>query len=146
MQSLLFRYLPLGAVACCVSLGVSACASGSQAQDDQQLLPLTLLVSNQSPVIETVDISITVDDSTVVDQQFESGMQHSWQSFATSVAAGERRIRVVSRAGEAEADTVVSVDSARWAIISFLYDPGSINNPSDRTISIRLQSTAPRFK
>ncbi|MGH3346352.1 MAG: hypothetical protein ACRDO4_05175 [Nocardioides sp.] len=60
---------------------------------------LILYVSNQSFEDEVVDVTVTIDDVTVVDGDFHVEDQHNWVSFSLALPAGGHEITAESDSG-----------------------------------------------
>lgn len=66
---------------------------------DRDACDLLLRVSNNSPIDDPVRLSIRVDATDVIDQEFEYRREHYSEEFALMVGPGAHRLRISSDTG-----------------------------------------------
>ncbi len=99
-------------------------------KDQTQILPrvqngnFVLNVSNQSPELSPVDITIQIDGTQEVSDEFHVRNQHNWIEYTFQLSPGKHNIRAVSRKGDASLEQVVDLTKKLWAVIDFTYRPG----------------------
>jgi hypothetical protein len=93
---------------------------------DRDEADLLLYVSNQSFDDEEVQLTVAVDDVTVVDADFHVEGQHNWISFPLSLPAGVHQITAESDTGATMTKSFrVPGDQTRYAVIDHWGADGS---------------------
>jgi hypothetical protein len=80
---------------------------------------VTLYVSNQSFVIDPVDITVLIDGEIVVDDEFLVLGQHNWIEFPLEVSLGTHELIARSVIGDAEMVTEFTVDDRLYMVVDF---------------------------
>ena len=123
---------------------VSLAGCGQQSQPISDLLDpegnFTLYVSNQSFAIDLVDVKISIDKQTVVDQDFYVGNQHSWQVFQLSLIPGKHTLRAKSRKGKVRLERTFDVKGRHWAAVGFSYYPQTHYEPTPRKFTFYISN------
>ncbi len=91
---------------------VTGCASESE---------FILYVSDQSYELSPVDIKVYIDDKLVIDDNFEVGNQHNWESFDFKLKQGKHTIKAVTAEGIVFEDEF-TVLGKRWAVLNYWKD------------------------
>lgn len=87
--------------------------------------PFTLYVSNQSFDEPTVHITISIDDTVIVDQAFDVEGQHNWIAFEPQVGPGTHLLQATSDTGATfSVEFVLPDGEPRWAVVDY-WTPGS---------------------
>lgn len=106
-----------------LSLASLAALSGrADSGDDMDISPrpnFNLFISNQSFVMSNVDITISIDNVTVVNDRFPVGDQHLWRGFPITLSNGVHTLMAVTQTGQADLQTEFMVTSNHSAILSF---------------------------
>lgn len=101
----------------------------------------TLYVSNQSFVIDPVDIKLSIDSQDVVDQDFYGKNQHkNWRTYRLSLNPGTHILRVESKRGNARLEKTFEVKGRHWAAMSFFYYPPSHSEPTPRQFTFHISN------
>ncbi len=85
---------------------------------------LQLYVSNQSFDDDTVNIAVTIDGTTVVDEEFHVGNQHIWVNFPLVLRAGDRSVRARADTGVVLDETVTVPDGGTYYAVLQYWDEG----------------------
>ncbi len=92
------------------------------ATEDGQVEPVTLHVSNQSFDDPSVDVSISIDGTVVVDRQFDVEDQHNWVEFDLALPAGEHDVVASSDSGvETTFTFTTEEDEPRWLVVDYWF-------------------------
>jgi len=83
-------------------------------------IPLTLYVSNQSFIHYTIDITVVLDDKTVVSDTFDVEGQHSFHPFYLELGKGRHIIHVESDNG-VSLTREFEIDKETWIVVSYWY-------------------------
>lgn len=84
----------------------------------------TLYVSNQSFEDPTVEITVTIDGSVMVDRDFAVEGQHNWITFEPDVGPGVHTFHAISSTGaEFTTEFTLPADEARWAVLDYWFYP-----------------------
>lgn len=105
-----------------------------------------LYVSNQSFDRSPVDITVTVDDETVVDGDFAVGDQHDWKRYAITLSPGRHTLVATSIHGEATFEHTFETDGDHWAAVEYWYATGADGTPSGPQFSWLMQDTPIQFQ
>lgn len=98
---------------------------------------LVLYVSNQSFEVDPVDLEVTIDGATAVDQEFLVGSQHTWVPFGFDLPDGSHRVFVASTKGDAKGEIEIATVGAKQYLVVEYWAPGHI--------AIRASDTRPVF-
>lgn len=98
---------------------------------------LVLYVSNQSFEVDPVDLEVTIDGATALDQEFLVGSQHTWVPFGFDLPDGPHRVLVASTKGDAKAEIEVATAGAKQYLVVEYWAPGRI--------TVRASDTRPAF-
>jgi len=86
-------------------------------------------VSNQSDVINPVDIRVTIDSTVYIDQEFEVGDKHNWKEFTIELEKGPHTISVESNlANVTLEEQFVMTNDKHWGLLDYYNDPSRPNN------------------
>ena len=127
-----------------------ACTGGSS-DDPKQHLPrpttpsLTVLVSNQSFDLPTVDISIEIDGKLAISGDFKVEGQHTWVPFDFEIAPGNHTMKIVSDAGETTLEKTFVMDDRKWIVVNFWYYAAGSPEPTPQQFSFHLFDEQPAF-
>lgn len=87
--------------------------------------PFTLHVSNQSFEDSIVGIVVTIDDTIIIDQEFDVEGQHNWISFEPDVGPGQHTLTAVSSTGaEFATEFTLPESGSRFAVLDYWFYPG----------------------
>lgn len=84
----------------------------------------TLYVSNQSFVLDRVDIHVEIDGRLVVNRNFRVDTQHTFVPFKILLERGVHHIHIWSTKGGAELSTDFQLEEEDTAVITYWYKPG----------------------
>jgi len=88
-----------------------------------------LYVSNQSVVINPVDIKITIDSIVYIDQEFEVGDKHNWKEFAIKLEKGPHIIRAESDLADVILEEQFELTNDKhWSVIDYYNAPSRPSN------------------
>lgn len=82
-----------------------------------------LYVSDQSFAISPVDIKVFIDGDLVVNEKFEVGSQHSWQTFMLKLSPGRHKVFAESSNGHAKLEQTFEVNDKSWAALAYSFYP-----------------------
>jgi hypothetical protein len=105
-----------------LSLLAGACTDGAGTAEPRQHLPVpeaptfTLLVSNQSFDLETVDITARLDGQLAVTGDFAVEGQHTWIRFDFDLAPGDHTISLETEDGDTTLDQEFVMTSRNWGV------------------------------
>ena len=88
----------------------------------QAELNVTLYVSNQSFVIDPVDITVLIEGEIVVDDEFLVLGQHNWIEFPLAYPPGTYELIARSTIGDTELVTEFTVDERFYMVVDFWGD------------------------
>ena len=95
---------------------------------------IKLIVSNQSPDIPSVDISVSIDGRIVVNKDFPVKDQHHWEEFFTELSDGNHTIEIKANKGQVVLIDKFEVCNDKSPVIGveFFYQKGAgyENGPS----------------
>ena len=97
-----------------------------------------LYVSNQSFAVNPVDITVKIDGETIVSQDFDVGIQHTWVPFNLSLPSGKHTIQVKSKKGKASLKKTFEVKGMHWAVVGYWYYPKTHYMPTPKSFSFTL--------
>jgi hypothetical protein len=92
-----------------------AAASATPAGNHQFLL----YVANQSPDVNPVDIKVTIDGRTVIDQDFYSEGDNVWWQVEMFAVAGRHVLRASTTKGAATLRREFTVTGRHWAVLMY---------------------------
>jgi len=90
----------------------------------------TLYISNQSFIIDPVDIQVEMDGIIVVNDKFYVEDQHTFIPSELSLRQGMHQIRIWSVKGNAELSTEFELIDQDMAMITYWHSPNSIFDPT----------------
>jgi hypothetical protein len=128
-----------------------AACSGSGG-DPQQHLPrpanpsLTVLVSNQSFDLPTVDVEIEIDGKKAISGDFDVEGQHTWVPFDFAVTPGNHTMKMTTAAGEVTLDKTFVMDDRKWIVVNFWYYAAGSPEPTPPQFSFHLFDEQPLFE
>jgi hypothetical protein len=134
-----------------LALGLLVGCTGNDAGTQTQHLPrptnptFTLLVSNQSFDLPTVDIEIRIDNRLAVTGEFDVDGQHTWIPFDFDLAPGNHEIAVTSEAGDTSFEQAFLMDDRKWAVINFWYYSAGSPEPTPQQFSFHVFDEQPAF-
>ncbi len=107
-----------------VSAGVMAVLVGCSAGRVSQATPkgespVVIYVSNQTGEVNPVNIKVSIDQDSILNQDFLCGTGHNWSSFKLSLKEGRHQLVVTSSNGDAGLDVVFTVDKPTWLVIDY---------------------------
>ncbi|MFC1679153.1 hypothetical protein ACFL2T_02955 [Elusimicrobiota bacterium] len=105
-----------------------------------------LLVSNQSFAVTPVDIHISVDGKTIIDEMFEVGDQHNFKDIELQLPHGRHVLQVASRTGAARLSQEFFLSSELWGSVIYEYYPESHYSPTPRKFVFHTQNKRMLFK
>ena len=95
-----------------------------------------LIVSNQSFKIDPVDLIITVDSDTVVQDTFFVGNQHNWEVYKLDLSKGYHTIMAKTEIGEFEIKDSFFLFYKKYIYIDYWFYPEDFYDPMPRQIII----------
>jgi len=104
-----------------------------------------LYVSNQSTFLDPVDLKITIDGKLALNQEFLTEDGHNHIKFQFRLADGNHIFSVSSIKGNINKDTIFTLPTTPYCVVSFWYYPQSNGNEEYREIYIRFSVNAPVF-
>ena len=135
-----------------LALSIVLAACGGGADEPKQHLPrpstptLTVLVSNQSFDLPTVDISIEIDGELAISGDFEVEGQHTWVPFDFDLSPGNHSMKIVSDAGETTLEKAFVMDERKWIVVNFWYYEAGSPEPTPQQFSFHLFDEQPLFE
>ena len=133
-----------------LAMGLAAC-TGSESSDPQQHLPrpkspaLTVLVSNQSFELPTVDVRVEIDDKLAITGDFDVGSQHTWVPFDFDLAPGTHTLKVTTETGDVSLEKTFVMDDRKWIVLNFWYYPAGSTEPTPEHFSFDIFDEQPLF-
>jgi hypothetical protein len=82
-----------------------------------------LYVSNQSPTISLVDITIYIDDKLALKGNFDVGNQHYGRSFQFSLSNGTHKFYAESIGGTAKLEGEFEITGKQYAELGYWHNP-----------------------
>ena len=128
---------------------LTACAGDGN--EPQQHLPrptnptFTLLLSNQSFDLPTVDMTVKLDGQLAVDGDFHVEGQHTWIPFDFGITPGSHTLEVTSNAGATTLSQTFVMDDRKWATVMFWYYQAGSPEPTPKHFSFQLSDEQPLF-
>ena len=104
-----------------------------------------LFVSNQSTYLDPVDFRITIDGKLALNQEFLTEDGHNHIKFQFQLEDGNHIFSVSSINGNINKDTIFTLPTTPYGVVSFYYYPQSNGNEEYRVIYIRFSVNAPVF-
>ena len=98
-------------------------------QEPQAKQNFSLTVSNQSFDNDSVDITVMIDNNTVISRVFDVGGQHNFYHYDFSLEAGPHIITAKSVLGNAEFTQEFVIEDDFWGYLSYWYDIDDENTP-----------------
>jgi hypothetical protein len=91
-----------------------------------------LIVSNQSADLTPIDIEITVDERSIMREEFAPGSremaQHAWSKVRVSLAKGKHRLMANSRKGKASLEKTFELPGVRSIMVAFWRADGPVSS------------------
>lgn len=103
-------------------------------------VPFHLVVSNQSFVVATADIDVTIDGQRVVTGDFDVGGQHTFLTFDFPLTVGSHGIEAVSKRGGVAFSGRLDLNGERWGVLTFWHDDGAASS-----FDLQTMESAPHF-
>jgi len=111
-------------------------------------LDFHLYVSNQSFALDTVDITVYIDDHLVLKRDFYVEIQHTWINFHYRLSNGQHTLRAVSIKGSSSVEKDFIFPKTCWAVVEFWYYPTLTGGagPTPKQFSVDFMNTQPKFQ
>jgi len=134
-----------------VGLVISLLILLNSCSEDNSFIPqvengnFILFVSNQSTYIDPIDLKIKIDGKLALNQEFVTLEGHNHIKFQFQLKEGDHTFAVSSIIGNINKDTMFTLPTTPYSVVSFWYYPQSNGNPEYREIYIRFSESAPVF-
>jgi hypothetical protein len=120
-------------------------ASATGNPDD---LRFTLLVSNQSSALPSVEIQVRIDGRQVVNDSFALGSGHTAKRYELRLAEGRHELRATAQGGNAAYEGSIDMQGELWGALLFWRSPmGSSGDKEQQpAFTFDLQDTPIRLR
>ena len=108
---------------CFALLAGMPCLADGNGEDYSPRPNFNLFISNQSFAMSNVDITVSIDNVTVVDDRFPVEDQHYWRGFPISLASGTHTLVAATQTGATNLQTEITISSNHSALLEFWYYP-----------------------
>ena len=107
-----------------------------------------LCVSNQSFALDTVDITVFIDDHLVLKRDFYVGIQHTWVNIQFRLSNGRHTLRAISNIGSSSVEKDFTLQKTQWAVVQFWYYPKATGGtgPTPKHLSLDFFDNQPGFQ
>lgn len=136
--------LVAGVISCSILICRADDSSGKLRGD---VLPQTtngnfvLYVSNQSPDISPVDITIHIDGKKAVSADFTVGNAHGWVKHTFQLASGKHQLVVGTQKGSAQMEKDIEIKDKHWAVIDYWFSKQEM----EKKFTFKFQDTPIMF-
>ena len=114
---------------CLVFLASTPCLAAGNGDEEYSPRPnFNLFISNQSFAMSNVDISVSIDNVTVVEDRFPVEDQHCWRAFPVSLSNGVHILVAATKTGATNLQTEITISSNHSALLSFWCVPGNTSD------------------
>jgi hypothetical protein len=108
---------------CLAFLAATPCLADGNGEGHSPHPNFNLFISNQSFAMSNVDITVSIDNVTVVNDRFPVEDQHYWRGFPISLSNGTHTLVAATQTGATNLQTEFSINSNHSALLEFWYYP-----------------------